>query len=67
MVTGLALILLQGLRSSRPKRQLIYRKTVPLGSTIVVRHAHRGEPKLDIAKPDRTRRGTNPKRDVQTR
>lgn len=55
LVTGLAILLIQGLRSSRPKRELVYRKTIPLGSTIVVRHTHRGQPRLDIHKPPRTR------------
>ncbi|CAN5808465.1 hypothetical protein BH23ACT5_BH23ACT5_07980 [soil metagenome] len=55
LVSGLALLLIQRLRSSRPKRELIYRKTIPLGSTIVVRHTAGGQTKLDIHKPPRTR------------
>lgn len=51
VVTGLALVLVQYLRSSRPSKQLIYRKKLPVGSTIVVRHTLRGDPKLQIKRP----------------
>ncbi|HLT95257.1 MAG TPA: hypothetical protein VK070_00570 [Acidimicrobiia bacterium] len=57
LLTGLALILFQKARSSKDQRELIYRKKLPVGSTIVVRHARRGEPKIQIrrAEPDQTR------------
>lgn len=51
LLTGLGLILFQYLRNSKPKRQLIYRKRLPVGSTVVVRHGRRGEPRLEIHKP----------------
>jgi hypothetical protein len=53
IMTGLGLIFFQYLRDSKQKKQLIYRKVVPLGSTIVVRHARRGEPRIEIKKPPR--------------
>lgn len=47
---GLALAAFTYLRSTRPRRELIYRKTVPKGSAIVVHHRKRGRPKLEIKK-----------------
>lgn len=47
---GLALAAFAYLRSTRPRRELIYRKTVPKGSAIVVHHRKRGRPKLEIKK-----------------
>lgn len=55
---GLALSALSYLRRSGPKRELIYKKTVPKGSAIVVHHKRRGDPKLEIVKPKRRRRQT---------
>lgn len=51
MLSGLALVFFQWLRSSKPREELIYRKEIPLGSTVVVRHARRGMPKLEIHEP----------------
>lgn len=51
LLTGLALVLLQQLRRSTSKRKLVYRKKVPVGSTIVIRHTRRGTPRLDIRRP----------------
>lgn len=48
---GLALATLTYLRSTSPKKELLYRKTVPKGSAIVVHHRKRGGPKLEIRKP----------------
>lgn len=55
LLTGIGLILFQYVRSTRPKKQLLYRKAVPVGSTVVVRHGRRGEPRLEIQKPRRGR------------
>lgn len=52
LLTGLGLLALQYLRSSRPRKQLLYRKKLPIGSTIVVRHTPRGTPKLEIFEPE---------------
>jgi hypothetical protein len=51
LFTGLALVAWQWLRDSGPKKELIYRKKVPVGSTVVIRHVHRGSPKITIQKP----------------
>lgn len=55
LLTGLGLVLFEYLRHSKPKRKLLYRKKLPVGSTVVVRHGRRGEPRLEIHKPPRRR------------
>lgn len=52
LLTGLGLLALQYLRGSRPRKKLLYRKKLPIGSTIVVRHSRRGDPKLEIHEPE---------------
>ncbi len=52
---GLALFALAYLRTTAPRRQLLYRKRVPTGSAIVVYHKKSGAPKLEIVKPKRRR------------
>lgn len=47
---GLALIALTYLRSSSPRKRLLYRKTVPTGSALVIHHKRHGDPKLEIRK-----------------
>lgn len=38
-------------RTQQPSRELIYRREVPLGSTVVVRHGRKGElPEIEIHK-----------------
>lgn len=54
LLTGLAMLAYRYLRSTRPDRTLIYRTTVPVGSTVVVRHGHQGEPRLEITRPATT-------------
>ncbi|HSJ36056.1 MAG TPA: hypothetical protein VLB85_13480 [Acidimicrobiia bacterium] len=51
LFTGLALVALQWLRDSGQKKELIYRKKVPVGSSVLIRHVHRGAPKITIQKP----------------
>lgn len=51
LFTGLALVALQWLRNSGQKKELIYRKKVPVGSSVLIRHVHRGAPKITIQKP----------------
>lgn len=48
---GLALCALAYMRRSAPKRELLYRKTVPEGSAVVVHHKKRGAPKIEVIKP----------------
>ena len=51
LFTGLGLAALSYLSSSKPRRQLIYRKRVPEGSAIVIHHRRRGDPKIEVVKP----------------
>ncbi|HXV70720.1 MAG TPA: hypothetical protein VEB69_04895 [Acidimicrobiia bacterium] len=48
---GLALWAFAYLRNTTPKKQLLYRKVVPVGSAIVVHHTERGGARLEIRKP----------------
>jgi len=48
---GLALAAFAYLRKTSPRRQLLYRRTVPKGSAIVVHHKKSGTPRLEIIKP----------------
>ena len=54
LITGVGLLALRYLRTSKQQKQLVFRKVVPLGSTIVVRHAQRGDPHVEIRQPDQT-------------
>lgn len=45
---GLALTALGYLRSTKPRKNLIYRKTVSEGSALVIHHKRSGAPKLEI-------------------
>lgn len=38
LLGGLAMLAFHYLRSSRPRRELIYRRKVPVGTEIVIRH-----------------------------
>ena len=54
---GLALSALAYLQKTKPRKQLLYRKTVPEGSALVIHHKKSGNPRLQIIKPgkrDRT-------------
>ena len=48
---GLALALFAHLRDTKPRKELIYRRTLREGSTLVIHHKKRGEPRLEIIKP----------------
>jgi hypothetical protein len=48
---GLALTAFAYLRTTRPRKQLLYRKTVPTGSALVIHHKKTGTPRLEIVKP----------------
>ena len=52
---GLALTALAYLRRTAPRRQLIYRRTVPKGSALVIHHKKSGTPRLEIVKPKKRR------------
>lgn len=55
LFTGLGLLALRYLRTSRQNKQLLFRKVVPVGSAIVVRHTKEGEPRIEIREPSQTR------------
>lgn len=55
VLTGLALILFQKMRDDRGKRELVYRKVVPVGSAIVIRHQRPGEEKVGIRTREKRR------------
>jgi hypothetical protein len=48
---GLALTALAYLRSTKPRKELVYRKTVSEGSALVIHHKKTGTPRLEIVKP----------------
>ncbi|MEX0864397.1 MAG: hypothetical protein WD269_05920 [Acidimicrobiia bacterium] len=50
---GLALTGLNYLRRTRPRKQLLYRKSLPKGTALVIHHQRSGEPRLQIIKPKR--------------
>lgn len=54
---GFALTALSYLQRTTPKKELLYRKTVPEGTAIVIHHKKSGTPRLEIIKPKRGRRG----------
>ncbi len=56
LMIGLSLMAFSYLRRTRPRRQLIYRRTVPDGKALVIHHRSTGEPKLEIVKPKKSRR-----------
>lgn len=53
LLTGLALILIQRLRDARGKRELVYRRRLPVGSAVVIRHERPGEHKVEVRRRPR--------------
>lgn len=53
LLTGLALVALQKVRDSRGKRELVYRKKLPVGSAVVIRHQRPGEHKVEVRRRPR--------------
>ena len=53
---GLAMTALAYLQRTKPKKELIYRKTVPEGTALVIHHKRSGNPRLEIIKPKKGRR-----------
>ncbi len=48
---GLGLAALSYARRTSPQKQLLYKKTVPEGSAIVIHHRRVGSPKIEVVKP----------------
>jgi len=53
LYSGLGLAALAYLRSTRPRRRLIFSKEVPEGSALVIHHRRSGDPKIEVIKPPR--------------
>lgn len=53
---GLALSALAYLQRTKPRKELLYRKTVPEGSALVIHHKKSGNPRLQIVKPGKRSR-----------
>lgn len=49
---GLSLWAIAYLRRTATRKTLIYRKSVPEGSSIVIHHKRIGDPKIEVVKPD---------------
>ncbi len=48
---GLALAALSWIRQSKPGKELIYKKEVRKDSAIVIHHRRKGDPKIEVIKP----------------
>jgi hypothetical protein len=48
---GLGLAALSFIRRTSPRKELLYRKTVPEGSAIVIHHRRAGAPRIEVIKP----------------
>lgn len=53
LLTGLALVALQKMRDARGKRELVYRKQLPVGSAVVIRHQRPDEMKVEVRRRSR--------------
>ena len=54
LYTGLSLAALAYMRRSRPSRRLLYRKSLPEGSALLIHHRRRGDPKIEVIRPGRS-------------
>lgn len=52
LLFGLTLAAIAYLQRTAPRKQLLYRRTVPEGSTLVVRNTRSGAKKLQIIPPE---------------
>ncbi len=52
LYVGLSLWALAFLRRTAPRKQLLYRKSVPKGSAIVIHRKRFGDPKIKVIRPD---------------
>jgi hypothetical protein len=53
LYTGLSLAALAYVRRTRPRRRLLYRKSLPEGSAVVIHHKRRGDPRIEVIRPPR--------------
>lgn len=52
---GLVLSTIAYLQRTRPRKQLLYRQTVPEGAALVIHHKKSGAARLEIVRPRRRR------------
>lgn len=50
---GLAVSALAYLQRTKPRKKLLYRRTVPEGTALVIHNKRSGNPRLEIVKPDK--------------
>jgi len=50
---GLAITAFAILREGRGEKELLFRKEIPTGSAIVIHHKRRGDPKIEVIKPEK--------------
>jgi hypothetical protein len=55
LLFGLALSALALMQRTRPRKELLFRKKVPVGSAIVIHHKKTGTPKIEVVKPKKRR------------
>lgn len=55
LLFGLALSALAWMQRTQPRKELLYRKKVPVGSAIVIHHKKAGTPKIEVVKPKKRR------------
>ena len=58
LYTGLALTAFAYLRRTRPQRELLFRKSLPEGSALVIHHKKRGAPRIEVIKPPKETPGS---------
>jgi hypothetical protein len=51
LYTGLGMAALAYVRRTRPRRRLIFRRSLPEGSALVIHHKRRGDPKIEVVRP----------------
>ena len=47
----LSLAALAYVRRTRPRRRLIFRRSLPEGSALVIHHKRRGDPRIEVIRP----------------
>jgi hypothetical protein len=50
---GLSLAAFAYVRRTRPRRRLIFRRSLPEGSALVIHHKRRGDPRIEVIRPPR--------------
>jgi hypothetical protein len=53
LMLGLAITAFAILREGRGDKELLFRKEIPTGSAILIHHKRRGDPKIEVIKPEK--------------